>query len=101
MSLMYVWYRLCKSDHREVREWMKKQGEKLSGRMKFIPFWDSLMKPYIMHQVDVLFAGGSGFIEGLVSDNDNLNNIQAEIVEMQHHVKHELEVLNDVVQMES
>lgn len=69
------------------------KGVGLSKRMKFVPFWDSWVEPYIVRQVGVLFAGGSGFIDGLVSDNDNRVEIEMEIAEMQQHVVEELEIL--------
>lgn len=89
-----VWYYLGTHDRELVKANMFNRGFNLSQRFKKYPFWDHAVEPLIVKQSSILFAAGNSFIKGMISDNDNSNELKDSLAIYKQEIEKELKELD-------
>ena len=87
----FAWYNLGLNDKDDVRKSFFNKGRFVSQKFKKYPAWDNYVEPFVVNQFSILFTASHCFIEGLVSDNDNLDEIKKDLDEMHKEIEEEFE----------
>lgn len=86
-----AWYKLGLNDKNHIRKASFNKGRQLSSSFKQYPAWDKYVEPFFVKQFSILFTASHCFIEGMVSDNDNLDEIKKDLKSMHKDIEEEFE----------
>ena len=92
IGLPLIWRSIGLYDINNVRKRSYALGLRTSQRFKKYPQWDKYVEPFIIKQSHVAFTSANSFIEGMVSDNENIDEIQQELDELRKKINEELDV---------
>jgi len=93
--MLPIWYTIGLLKKDTVRMYMYNMGLSLSQKCKKIPYWDKYVETFFIKQLAIMFAAGNSFVEGMVSDNDNKEEIEHELEEMRVEIKDELKIYTE------
>lgn len=93
IGLPIVWYYAGTFERDNVKRYMFNKGFDLSQKFKKYPQWDNYVEPVIINQFSIIFTGGNAFIKGLISDNDNIEEISQDLESYKKSIEHDLDDL--------
>lgn len=90
-----IWAKLRTFERKTTKKYMYNTGKYVSGKCKPYWAWDHIVEPTIVKQFSVIFAAGHGLIKGMISDNDNIeeldNCLDIEMEEIINEAKEEID----------
>lgn len=90
VGLPLMWYYTGTFERDNVKKYMFNKGLSLSQKFKKYPQWDNYVEPIIINQCSILFTGGNAFIKGLISDNDNIDDINQDLESYKKSIESDL-----------
>jgi len=90
-----AWYYVGTHDKEIVKRNMFNRGLNLSQKFKRYPIWDIIIEPLVVRRASIVFIAGNSFIKGMVSDNDNKEEINKSIAVYTEDIKEELQDLKE------
>ena len=85
-----LWYYVGTYDKEIVKRNMFNRGFNLSQKFKQYPIWDNFIEPAVVRRSSIVFAAGNSFIKGMISDNQNTEEINKSIAVYKAEIEEEL-----------
>jgi|AntRauTorckE6833_2_1112554.scaffolds.fasta_scaffold45472_2 hypothetical protein len=95
IGLPVIWYSLGLVSAISIRKYMYNAGYYISHTCKKVPYWDKYVEPIFIRQFVIVFTASHSLIEGMVSDNENSEEVKQELEEMKDGIFEELEAFNN------
>ncbi len=92
VTLPLSWYSLGILKKDQVRTYMFYVGKYFSSRCSKIPYWEKYAEPIFIRQFAIIFTATNSFIEGMVSDNKNKEEIEEEMEEFKDCIEDDINV---------
>ena len=90
------WMKLKNYERNQVKEYMYHTGQHISAKCKPYWIWDNVVEPCMVNQFSVIFAAGHGLVKGLISDNQDQEELEEELDgEMQNIINEAQEEIED------
>ena len=80
----------------KLRSSMFNAGFIVSQKFKKIPFWDKYVEPAFVKNFATLVIAGNALLEGMVSDNDEENNVVQDMEKMREDIKEDLKEFENI-----
>jgi len=91
-----LWMKLKNYERNQTKEYMYHAGQYVSAKCKPYWIWDNVVEPCMVNQFSVIFAAGHGLVKGLISDNQDQEELEEELDgEMQNIINEAQEEIED------
>lgn len=96
IGLPLVWYSLGLISIVVVRKYMFNTGYYISQSCKKVPYWDRYVEPIFIRQFTIFFTASHSLIEGMVSDNEDSEEIVEEMKKMKESILEDFEAYKGI-----
>lgn len=90
VGMPLLWYNLSLCDKNYVKKRFYDNGNNFAQKFKNYPMWNKYIEPLILRQCGILFIAGHSFLEGMISNNDNMEIINKDMEILDEEIKYEI-----------